>query len=396
ITSVIGRSGLPVTALGCGSVSISPAPKISFLPSSHLGYFTLSKHFTSQTLYRSLAPPSMAIDSVLQHNPNHVPVMHHSEPGRPMVGLPVRPHLIQLDEEKAAGKKPAHKKKKFYLQRDSLAKRNALQMGKEGSRRRNRWDNSKHTESGLAGTWISLLHILAKQSPADECLTYPSNSLRTLLDHFIDHPHAVLRTEDLPSPGYPLDAPKFHWSCDATTGHLTSADLDRLLYADLRRPPPPRPNHPHIRRTVRQELKRSHVPEGTVQKFEAELIEFLERCSKEEGEWIVIEDEMNEEGEVLVTREKEEEDDEEGEESTEEGTMYLVWEIGDKFSRYIVHSMCQYYNLVSFSKTTKGGRRLTYVCHPRYQSQSSDSEESDTDVATSIPPRTFFDYLFLQ
>lgn len=40
--------------------------------------------------------------------------------------------------------KPKRSKKRYwYPQRDSLARRNRLQMGKEGSRRRQRWDNSE-------------------------------------------------------------------------------------------------------------------------------------------------------------------------------------------------------------------------------------------------------------
>jgi hypothetical protein len=38
---------------------------------------------------------------------------------------------------------PKKKKKMFYFQRDSLRKRNMLLVGKEGSRRRQRYDNGK-------------------------------------------------------------------------------------------------------------------------------------------------------------------------------------------------------------------------------------------------------------
>jgi hypothetical protein len=39
---------------------------------------------------------------------------------------------------------PKKKKKMFYFQRDSLRKRNMLLVGKEGSRRRQRYDNGKY------------------------------------------------------------------------------------------------------------------------------------------------------------------------------------------------------------------------------------------------------------
>jgi hypothetical protein len=35
------------------------------------------------------------------------------------------------------------RKKRLWLERDSLKSRNQLLVGKEGSRRRQRWDNSK-------------------------------------------------------------------------------------------------------------------------------------------------------------------------------------------------------------------------------------------------------------
>jgi hypothetical protein len=36
------------------------------------------------------------------------------------------------------------RKKRLWLERDSLKSRNQLLVGKEGSRRRQRWDNSKN------------------------------------------------------------------------------------------------------------------------------------------------------------------------------------------------------------------------------------------------------------
>ncbi|RUP42926.1 hypothetical protein BC936DRAFT_137883 [Jimgerdemannia flammicorona] len=383
-----------VTAPPAAVTSSSPCPLVSLKP--------LARHFPRHI--RTYLPNprtllTMAIEPVLHHNPNHQPTAHHrqhhhGEPTRDMVGLSVRPHLTQqqLDEEKASAKKKLTLKKK--LQRDSLARRNTLLVGKEGSRRRNRWNNSKHGDC-----WLDALVGLS------------------VVDNFVDHPHAVLRSEDLPAPGYHLDAPKFHWSYDTALAHLAVSDLDQILHADSRTHVPRHPSqsepHVRIRRSVRQELKRSHVPEGTVRRFEAELVEFLERYGDEEAGWVVVEGcedkSVSEGSDVFVVKEKGGE-----ERSAEEGALYLVWEIvsvsvrrcfGSSFRVCFIRLMNCFVSPIrsTSGKTTEEGRRLTYVSHPRHRSQMSDSEDSDVDVVSStsvgfpprLPERSFFDYLFL-
>ncbi|KAF7721101.1 hypothetical protein EC973_005402 [Apophysomyces ossiformis] len=177
-------------------------------------------------------------------------------------------------------------KRRFWHKRDSLARRNKLLVGKEGSRRRQRWDNN--------------------------------------------HPLAILDSDDMRPPGYGLDRPSFHWTYDHPDIDMTILDELDLPGADGCQSI----NVP-LTRKMRQILKRTHIPAGLVKYYEIELLDFVRRGRTASQSW-----------------HKEE--------------MYLLWDIPDSFSRWIVHTMCQYYGLYSFSQTTMDDRRLTFVCHPAH------------------------------
>ncbi|KAG0187861.1 hypothetical protein DFQ28_005770 [Apophysomyces sp. BC1034] len=204
------------------------------------------------------------------------------------------------------------KKQRFWGQRDSLARRNKLLVGKEGSRRRQRWDNN----------------------------------------NFTNHPLAVLDSDDMRPPGYGPDRPSFHWIYD----EIDLAALDNLDWTGRN---DNRSLNVPLSRKMRQILKRTHVPEGLVIHYELELLEFMRKRRITSQEWLRDE-------------------------------MYLVWEISDPFSRWIVHAMCQYYCLSSFSKTTTDNRRLTFVCHPEHElfvfGGGPDVLSPDTDI---VEPNVF-------
>jgi hypothetical protein len=51
--------------------------------------------------------------------------------------------ILSVDEIDSEQRLAQARKKRLWLERDSLKRRNQLLVGKEGSRRRQRWDNSK-------------------------------------------------------------------------------------------------------------------------------------------------------------------------------------------------------------------------------------------------------------
>ncbi|KAI8338981.1 hypothetical protein BC941DRAFT_263796 [Chlamydoabsidia padenii] len=172
------------------------------------------------------------------------------------------------------------KKKKFYFQRDSLNRRNQLLVGKEGSRRRQRYDNGR----------------------------------------FTFHPCAILYEEDLVPPGYQQTNKPF-WS-----HHSTSL----------------------ISHRIHQGLKKQHVPQGMVRHYEQLLVDFILECD----------------------------DDDDG--------SLMVLDIDNPFARFVIHTMCRYYQMESYSKQHHG-KSLLYVTHPPYL---------DNVKQHSTRGRSFFDYLY--
>ncbi|KAJ3279522.1 hypothetical protein HK104_001390 [Borealophlyctis nickersoniae] len=64
----------------------------------------------------------------------------------------------------------------------------------------------------------------------------------------------------------------------------------------------------------------------------------------------------------------------------------LILDITDKFARLILHAICRYYVLVSYSVDDGTGKRLTYIRKP---------SKSDRVVKAHVLPTTsFFDYCF--
>ncbi|KAJ1730865.1 hypothetical protein LPJ72_004249 [Coemansia sp. Benny D160-2] len=66
-------------------------------------------------------------------------------------------------------------------------------------------------------------------------------------------------------------------------------------------------------------------------------------------------------------------------------SLVAQWAINDSFKRMIVHTMCRYYGLVSFSDTTDSGHTALHICHPRFFNEK--------DVVAP-PSTTFHHFLF--
>ncbi|CAG8459091.1 4892_t:CDS:2 [Paraglomus occultum] len=303
-------------------------------------------------------------------------------------------------------KKP-RKKRGYFHQRDSLARRES--PGKDGSRRRNRHDNN----------------------------------------NFAYHPLAILDPTDLAPPGYSHEMSTFHFYYDAMIDHFCTmfADLGYFPHEpECKRRT--RDNKENVLgKSTRKRLRKSH-PEGIVKTYEEKLTAFLSGSNADAKEEIRIGKEMRTKVKKKVkdgTKSDENErrqfngkdkrmenskttaelsnskgistdwilvddvdyGDDESDGSDVGDVVYrqkrgtweevisianndglLILDIEDKFSRWVVHLMCQYYDVVSFSKNSTDGRRLTYVCHPAcvYGFESGQQIE--------VPEQSFFDYLF--
>ncbi|KAK9703095.1 hypothetical protein K7432_010912 [Basidiobolus ranarum] len=240
--------------------------------------------------------------------------------------------------------------KKIYFQRDSLKSRES--QGKEGSRRRKRYDN----------------------------------------DHFTHLPHAVLNPKDLAPPGYPMEAPRFHFKYDRAMQQVLQHNfIHDIDLQSMERGPSQHPeSQSYIHRSIRRELKKAHVSEGVVERHEIELIEFIKQVlSKENSQLHNMEDVP--EGVSFhgsIDSENDSDNDPLLPESFASQHHFLVMNIQDRQIRFVVHAMCQYYHLMSFSKDTRCGRRLTYICHPRLIFPNSHK-------SPALREKTFYEFVFL-
>ncbi|KAI1315994.1 hypothetical protein EDD11_010576 [Mortierella claussenii] len=247
---------------------------------------------------------------------------------------------------------------------------------------------------------------------------------------FVHHPFAVLYQVDLAFPGYDRDAPTFHWKYDAMIESLisnnppssrrskpissavsggTAEDVSSSL-----EPAAPLIGHRLLTRAQRKDIKKVHVPQGIVMRYEGELVTFLDQLtlsddnteeeSGEEGsdgesthsepsEWVFVQPPTMHDSEAMslpdvqteaekaentrklstshaaptaaaiaaIEKKAEAESDED-----ERPKIYLRWDIQDQFLRFVAHALCSFYGLVSFSKTAVDGKRLVYICHPAH------------------------------
>ncbi|CAG8443352.1 8310_t:CDS:2 [Ambispora gerdemannii] len=323
---------------------------------------------------------------------------------QPVVELPVNDNILaekdtdNIDDK--ANKPKRTKKRKCFFQRDSLVIRDS--PGKDGSRRRNRHDNN----------------------------------------NFTDHPFAILDPADLVPPGYENELATFHFVYDAVVDQLCMALADRKIELHNVNPKKhPRQSdenngQPTVTREMRKRLKKNH-PRRLIKKYESELIYFLDRVNIKKGgcdeekendfsspifsdfhdEWVNVDEvkegkltsnEVDKEHDVVIIRKEQDivrmsdlnrSISNEVHEPPILFTLheaFLVWDIGDKFARWVVHTMCRYYALTSFSYDTEEGHRLTYVCHPGFMDETGgelDIAKKNAKLRINMPKKTFFEYL---
>ncbi|KAJ1772338.1 hypothetical protein IW140_000172 [Coemansia sp. RSA 1813] len=174
---------------------------------------------------------------------------------------------------------------------------------------------------------------------------------------------------------------------------------------------------------IRRALKRAHTPEGLVLHYETRLRAFLgvednnddnadgeDSENNDEGDWLVVEQEdgmfspigykafLDDDmvvlekalGHLRNTNSKGSPSSSKDCSSPEivagiKNSLVAQWTVKDSFTRMIVHTMCRYYGLVSFSDTTGSGHTALHICHPRFF--------NDQDVV-SLPSPTFHQFIF--
>jgi hypothetical protein len=198
-----------------------------------------------------------------------------------------------------------------------------------------------------------------------------------LLDYFVEHPCAILSPEDLPAPGYPLNAPGFHFT-EHTKIAMSSPDTSVIYSRPEPRSRPARRGLTPGDRSLRQAVRRRRVPQGLVRRVEATIIRFLSGQDTRSETWTLLDEESTSEEEeefsddsdvgyqgdsmVLVCEEdtkpamveveaiKQSQQDDIDDPLTVTSKRRLVWEASDGLSRLLVHSICRHYRLHSYSK----------------------------------------------
>ncbi|KAI8817186.1 uncharacterized protein EV422DRAFT_258773 [Fimicolochytrium jonesii] len=287
--------------------------------------------------------------------------------------------------------------RRWYLQRDSLARR--LKVGKEGSRRRRRFDNDHFTD-----------HPIVSQHKHDaDFMTrgdlLPGLDMPRPPGVFARLPRKVLA--DLPTEGSWNAGKEENVSKEAAVGEANLTRLDRRLRSQIRRSASAR----EVVRMFEERILEKFVPlDGSPLAKSADENSSSSSSDEDsldiEAEYEIIIREVDlppskqaapvdsrppvEETPVTVQPAPEPQ-------SSPQATLCL--EITNTFLRLIVHAMCRYYRLVSRSIDHTSGTRLTIIEHPlSVMSPLVSSSTTLKDVATHIqfpmPCRSFFDYVF--
>ncbi|KAJ1823640.1 hypothetical protein LPJ60_001391 [Coemansia sp. RSA 2675] len=164
---------------------------------------------------------------------------------------------------------------------------------------------------------------------------------------------------------------------------------------------------------IRRIMRRAHTPEGLVLHYEARLRTFLGIFQEgatgsssgddlDDGDWQVIEqeeglftpfdkDSLFDEGDLVVLGKALTQVQQSPRRTSPEivagvkSSLVAEWGIQDSFTRLVVHNMCRYYGLVSFTNTLDNGQCVLHICHPRF---FKDAEDVNT------PPMSFHSYLY--
>ncbi|KAJ2908875.1 hypothetical protein GGI21_002446, partial [Coemansia aciculifera] len=166
---------------------------------------------------------------------------------------------------------------------------------------------------------------------------------------------------------------------------------------------------------IRRIMRRAHTPEGLVLHYEARLRAFLgvipEGASADsvssgddldDGDWQMIEQEeglftpfdkdaLFDEGDLVVLGKALTQVQQSPRRTSPEivagvkNCLVAEWGIQDSFTRLVVHNMCRYYGLVSFSNTLDNGQCVLHICHPHFFKDTTE---------INVPAVSFHHYLY--
>ncbi|KAK3678385.1 hypothetical protein LTR78_001682 [Recurvomyces mirabilis] len=225
-------------------------------------------------------------------------------------------------------------KRRQPVRRDSLNRRDALLKGKEGSRRRQKWENDRL----LSNPWAE------PPLPSDWEVqpTHPRQTVPYFLAPLWDAEYARTARER-------------QKRAEAARAPQSKED------AEVQK----------VTRELRTKLKKSRGAKGLLQDLEAEVRGFIEQWEAKQAELEkegLIDPDSEDEEIVFVGRngvmsdERQREKDEETLEKDKLIFQSLVDDHGAAFGRYLVHSIAAYYGLQTWSVTTGNpARREAYV-----------------------------------
>ncbi|KAJ3085492.1 hypothetical protein HK102_014120 [Quaeritorhiza haematococci] len=370
---------------------------------------------------------------------------HHRFPIQRNVGAQLASELEMSEAAAAAEKEKKRKKKKWWGQRDSLARRMGLQIGREGTKRRQRYNNNHLVEHMFApSTDPDFIH------PFDYEAGYEMPRKPTAFS-FVrgDIRKKIVNVAD-PSPSSRRSARSISrsplWCCSqmrkgasswngvtktgSASAHMSSSFSRPLVVVGEQ-------NLTKADRYLRQQLRRTQTRnmQQAVKDLEAELLLFvssglgdnvethrtgeMDRCSSLESSFVGGFAKLN-----LDSDGDSDADNEDGLDFMSDAVpTRLALKITDKFLRLVVHAMCRFYGLISWSEGEEEGEsRITYIHNPlavlaalrRYRAAAdtnnrNDDDSDDSDEATRqlcqkcasvlgnatfIPEKSFFDYVF--
>ncbi|KAJ1950132.1 hypothetical protein EC988_004502 [Linderina pennispora] len=163
---------------------------------------------------------------------------------------------------------------------------------------------------------------------------------------------------------------------------------------------------------LRRLMKRAHTPAGLVTHYEDRLRAFLSLDAAQErpddegpDDWQVIDQEeamftpvgrdlLLEDDDIVVLNQALVAAQRQGAARPSPAiaagvrhSLVAQWRIPDSFARLIVHTMCRYYGLVSFSETAEDGASVLHICHPHF------FKDGEPVIA---PDATFAQFLYSQ
>jgi R3H-associated N-terminal domain len=253
---------------------------------------------------------------------------------------------IPLDISDAA-KVASYKPRKEPVKRDSQKRREALLKGKEGSRRRQRWENGELCLArGCESSWLI--------SRNEDRLLHVPNAQPPLPSDWEVHPTYPVHT--VPYYLAPL------W--DAGVRHRAEEIAEEKKRATSKRSGV-QEQKGRVPQELRQKLKKSKGAKSLLQELEEEVRAFVKEFERKEREREgkeVVEMDSEDEEIVFVGRNGVMSDEQRQtvEEELEREKMIFDALEGDKgasFGRWLVHSIAAYYGLSSRSVTVGNPRR---------------------------------------